>query len=186
MAKESWNKYFLDMLDAVKSRSSCCRRQVGAILTTVSHEIVTTGYNGTPSGIRNCDMGGCARCNSDMPSGQGYDLCLCVHAEMNGIYSASKQGKSIEGSIVYVSDKPCLQCTIALVQCRVSTVYYRSDSVGVISPKERRDYEEMVDRSKISFMEYDPESGLFEASEFYHGDRKWYIQEQENTKRRLS
>ena len=118
------------MLDSVRSISSCSRRQVGAILTNMDNEIVTTGFNGTPSGTLNCDEGGCPRCSDNtVPSGVGYEYCLCVHAEHNAILSAAKQGKSVENTILYVSDRPCLQCLKVIVQCKIRAVYYKKDSV---------------------------------------------------------
>ena len=130
MRKEKWVRHFINMLDSVKSVSSCSRRQVGAILTNMDNEIVTTGFNGTPSGTLNCDEGGCLRCADDtVPSGVGYEYCLCVHAEHNAILSAAKQGKSVENTILYVSDRPCLQCLKIIVQCKIRAVYYKKDSV---------------------------------------------------------
>ena len=127
-----WVSYFINMLDAVKSNSSCTRRQVGAILTTSDNEIITTGYNGTPSGVLNCNEGGCLRCNNDnIPSGVGYEYCLCVHGEHNAILSAAKQGKSVKGAILYISDRPCLQCLKIIAQCQIETVYFKKDGVFI-------------------------------------------------------
>lgn len=168
MSKLSWNKYLLDMANAVKQRSSCSRRQIGAVITTRSHEIITTGYNGTPSNHLDCNLGGCMRCESDAPSGTGYEYCLCVHAEMNAIYSAAKQGKSVTNSILYVSDMPCIQCVKALVQCQIRYVYYDIDGVSVDSPLSRDDYKAMIG-DNILFMEYVSERDAFAPSNFYHG-----------------
>lgn len=130
MRKERKVRYFINMLDAVKSASTCTRRQIGAILTTNDNEIVTTGYNGTPSGVVNCDEGGCPRCNNaTITSGVGYEYCLCVHGEHNAILSAAKQGKSVEDTVLYVSDRPCLQCLKVIIQCGIRELYYKKDSV---------------------------------------------------------
>ena len=165
--KLSWGRYFVQILDSIKSRSSCSRRHIGAIITTPSHEIITTGYNGTPSGVPDCDQGGCLRCSGDTPSGEGYEYCLCVHSEMNAIYSAAKQGKSVVDSTVYVSDMPCLSCVVGMVQCQIKQVIYVRDSVNVTSPANREDYGKLF--TKILMYEYQPDRDRFLTSTFYHG-----------------
>ena len=132
MPKEKFIRGFINTLDNIRDLSSCSRRKVGAILTNQDNEIITTGYNGTPRGVLNCDEGGCPRCNNpNVQSGIGYEYCLCVHAEHNAVLSAAKQGKSVKNSILYISDRPCLQCLKLIVQCQISEVYYRPDSVFV-------------------------------------------------------
>jgi dCMP deaminase len=82
--------YYLNIAEAVLERSTCLRRQYGAII--VKHdEIISTGYNGAPRGRRNCvDLGRCTREELKVPSGQRYELCRSVHAEANAIISASR------------------------------------------------------------------------------------------------
>ena len=77
-------QYFMLLAVATRERAACLGRHVGAILVA-DQRIIATGYNGTPTGFRNCDEGGCHRCAhpEDYPSGQGYDVCICVHAEQN-------------------------------------------------------------------------------------------------------
>ena len=83
--------YYLDIAETVLERSTCLRRCYGAIIVK-SDEIVSTGYNGAPRGRKNCmDLGFCAREALNIPSGQRYELCRSVHAEMNAIISAARR-----------------------------------------------------------------------------------------------
>ena len=89
--RTSKQNYYLDIADAVLERSTCLRRKYGAIIVR-NDEIISTGYNGTPRGRRNCsDIGTCTRETLKIPSGERYELCRSVHAEANAIISASRQ-----------------------------------------------------------------------------------------------
>ena len=99
MRKDKAN-YYLDIADAVRSRSTCLRRQYGAIIVA-SDEIIATGYNGAPRGRKNCDeLGRCTRQELQIPSGERYELCRAVHAEENAIISAAR--KEMLGSTLYL------------------------------------------------------------------------------------
>lgn len=91
----------------VSSRSNCIRRAVGALII-VDQRIISTGYNGTPFGVKNCDEGGCPRCSSKKTRHQGYATCLCVHAEQNALLLAARQGTATNGATLYVTLRPCL------------------------------------------------------------------------------
>lgn len=95
--------YYLDIAETVLERSTCLRRRYGAIL--VKHdEIVATGYNGAPRGRKNCmDLGYCTRDAMNVPSGQRYELCRSVHAEMNAIISAARRDSL--GSTLYLAGR---------------------------------------------------------------------------------
>ena len=95
--------YYLDIAETVLERSTCLRRRYGAII--VQHdEIVSTGYNGAPRGRKNCmDLGYCAREAMNVPSGQRYELCRSVHAEMNAIISAAR--RDAIGSTLYLAGR---------------------------------------------------------------------------------
>ena len=83
--------YYLDIAKTVLERSTCLRRCYGAIIVK-NDEIVSTGYNGAPRGRRNCmDLGYCTREAMQVPSGERYELCRSVHAEMNAIISAARR-----------------------------------------------------------------------------------------------
>ncbi len=108
-------------------RSNCCRRQIGAVLVR-DRRIVSTGYNGTPLGVKNCFEGGCVRCNTpDVLSGQAYDTCICVHAEQNAIVLAARNGISTDGCVLYSTLRPCFGCVKESIQAGIIEVIYYED-----------------------------------------------------------
>lgn len=121
MTPMRWDTYFLVLAENVKLRSSCVRRQVGAVIVN-DNCLLTTGYNGTPRGIPNCNEGGCPRCNSKTPSGTGLDECLCVHAEINAIAQAARYGIRIEGSTLYCTLYPCKDCAKTMINAGIVRV----------------------------------------------------------------
>jgi dCMP deaminase len=120
--------YFMGIALAVRRRADCVGNKVGAIIVK-DRRIISTGYNGTPENMPNCSEGGCHRCaNRDRyPSGTGYDLCICVHAEQNALLAAARFGIPVEGSIVYTTMRPCFGCTKEMLQTRIQAVYYLHD-----------------------------------------------------------
>ena len=90
MSRIDKENYYLDIADTVSERSTCLRKHYGAIIVK-NDEIVATGYNGAPRGRKNCvDLQHCTREALKIPSGQRYELCRSVHAEMNAIISAAR------------------------------------------------------------------------------------------------
>ena len=100
MARPTWDQYFIDITHLVATRSTCLRRQVGALLVK-DRNILATGYNGTPSGIRHCEETGCLRERLKVPSGERHELCRGLHAEQNAIIQAARHGINIDGSSLY-------------------------------------------------------------------------------------
>ena len=95
--------YYLDIAETVLERSTCLRRCYGAIIVK-NDEIVSTGYNGAPRGRKNCmDLGYCTREALNIPSGERYELCRSVHAEMNAIISAAR--RDTLGSTMYLAGR---------------------------------------------------------------------------------
>ena len=121
--RPSWDEYFMNIAKAVATRSSCSRRKVGAIIVK-DRRIITTGYNGTPKGIKNCNEGGCPRCSSDTPSGTKLDECTCSHGEENAIVQAAYHGISTKGGVLYVTFTPCLNCAKMLINAGIREVVY--------------------------------------------------------------
>ncbi len=119
----SWDDYYTSIAYVVSSRSSCIRRQVGALIV-MENRIISTGYNGTPFGVPNCNEGGCPRCNSEVASLAGYDWCLCVHAEQNAIALAARQGTSTNGAELYATHRPCFGCLKEIIQAGIRRVTY--------------------------------------------------------------
>ena len=126
MKRPSWDEYFLAIARDVSSRSNCLRRQVGAVIVK-GKAIISTGYNGTPIGVRNCSEGGCLRCQSECRPGEGYDTCICVHAEENAIVLAARYGASTDGSMMYTTLRPCFGCVKEAIQAGIKEIVYQQD-----------------------------------------------------------
>ncbi len=126
MTKErpSWDEYFMQITDLVATRSTCLRRKVGAILVR-DRQILSTGYNGAPSGLAHCLEVGCLREQENVPSGQRHEMCRAIHAEQNAIIQAARHGVSIVGAILYTTHQPCVICTKMLINASVEKIYYR-------------------------------------------------------------
>ncbi|MDU0460080.1 MAG: cytidine/deoxycytidylate deaminase family protein [Geobacteraceae bacterium] len=123
MHRPSWDQYFMDITRLVATRSTCLRRQVGAILVK-DRNILATGYNGVPSGISHCDAAGCLRERLKVPSGERHELCRGLHAEQNAIIQAARHGINIEASILYCTTMPCIICTKMLINAGITKVVY--------------------------------------------------------------
>lgn len=110
---------------AVRSRANCTGRRVGAIIVR-DRRILSTGYNGTPSRMTNCEDGGCHRCAhpESYAPGDGYDICICVHAEQNALLAAARFGVAIEDCTIYTTLQPCFGCLKELLQANVREVCY--------------------------------------------------------------
>ena len=133
--RPSWDHYFMDIAQMVAARSNCSRRQVAAVLVK-DCRIISTGYNGTPRGVRNCSDGGCPRCNSDTPSGHGLHECLCSHAEENSIVQAAYHGIVVKGATLYTTFSPCLQCAKMIINAGiVEVVYHQRYSIDDVSTR---------------------------------------------------
>ena len=122
--RPGWDEYFMNIADVVASRSNCSRRHVAAVIVK-DHRIISTGYNGTPRGIKNCYEGGCKRCNSSTPSGEKLDECICCHGEENAIVQAAYHGISVNQGILYTTFSPCLLCAKMIINAGIIEVVYR-------------------------------------------------------------
>lgn len=121
--RPGWDEYFMRIARVIASRSNCMKRKVAAVIVK-DGRIISTGYNGTPRGTTNCSQGGCPRCNSFRPSGQGLTECYCSHAEENAIVQAAYHGISIKESTLYTTFSPCLICTKMIINSGISEVVY--------------------------------------------------------------
>ena len=90
--RQSWDEYFMSIAHLVKTRSTCLRRQVGAVAVTPEHRILGTGYNGPLPGVAHCDEVGCLRQQMNVPSGQRQEICRAQHAEANICNFAARCG----------------------------------------------------------------------------------------------
>lgn len=110
----------------VATRSTCLRRQVGAVLVK-DNRILATGYNGAPSGLRHCLDTGCLREAQGVRSGERHELCRGLHAEQNAILQAAVHGTSIAGATIYITHHPCVLCAKMLVQAGVKRIVFGGD-----------------------------------------------------------
>ena len=124
--RPNWDDYFMGIAKMVAMRSNCVKRKVAAIIVK-EKRIVSTGYNGTPRGTRNCNEGGCPRCNSFSDSGKNLEECYCSHGEENAIVQAAYHGISIKGSVLYTTFSPCLLCTKMIINSGIEEVVYNVD-----------------------------------------------------------
>ncbi|MBT3182274.1 MAG: AAA family ATPase [Deltaproteobacteria bacterium] len=121
--RPDWDEYFMNIASVVALRGNCIKRKVAAVIVK-DKRIISTGYNGTPRGITNCNEGGCARCNHFGQSGESLGECLCSHAEENSIVQAAYHGVSIKDSTIYTTYSPCLICTKMIINSGISEVVY--------------------------------------------------------------
>lgn len=126
MNRPSWHKYFMDIAEMVATRSTCMRRQVGA-LAVKDKKLIATGYNGAPAGVSHCEKRGCIRQQMNIPSGERHELCWASHAEANVVAQAAMHGDVLAGTTVYVTVQPCVTCVKLLVSAGVDKVIYKGD-----------------------------------------------------------
>jgi len=107
----------------VAKRSTCLRRQVGALIVK-DKRILATGYNGAPSGLKHCEEVGCIRDKIKVPSGQRHELCRGLHAEQNAIIQAAYHGISIKGATMYCTTSPCVICAKMIINAGIKEVIY--------------------------------------------------------------
>ncbi|MEM0231461.1 MAG: dCMP deaminase family protein [Candidatus Woesearchaeota archaeon] len=117
--RPSVDEYFLKIAAVVAERSTCLRRHVGAIAVKDKH-IISTGYNGAPSGLRDCTELGCLRDKLGIRSGTEQQICRAVHAEQNVIIQAAIHGQNISGATIYCTHTPCIICAKMLVNAKIS------------------------------------------------------------------
>ena len=124
MTRPSWDQYFMDITRVVATRSTCLRRQVGAVIVK-DKRLLTSGYNGAPRGLAHCLDIGCLREQHNIPSGQRHELCRGLHAEQNAIIQAALHGVAIEGATVYCTHQPCVACTKMILNAGISRIVYQ-------------------------------------------------------------
>ena len=146
MTRPDNDTYFMRMADLVATRSTCLRRQVGAVLVK-EKRVLTTGYNGAPKGLRHCAEVGCVRLQNNIESGTRHELCRGVHAEQNAVIQAAYFGVSIKDAIIYTTNFPCSVCAKILVNAGIVEVVYRDDYVDPLS-------KEILSESKVLVRRY--------------------------------
>lgn len=148
MQRPSWEEYFMEIAYLVAKRSTCLRRQVGAVIVK-SKNILATGYNGVPRGITHCEVTGCLREKMNVPSGERHELCRGLHAEQNAIIQAAYHGTSIAGADLYCTNRPCIICSKMIINAGIEKVYYQD---GYSDPLA----EEMIAESGLTLIKMEP------------------------------
>ncbi|MFQ5930267.1 MAG: deaminase [Acidobacteriota bacterium] len=126
MTRPDWDEYFMKLAKVASLRSNCVKRKVAAIIVR-DKRVVSTGYNGTPRGTKNCYEGGCPRCNNLADSGTRLEECLCSHGEENAITQAAYHGVSVKEGTLYTTFAPCLMCTKMIINAGICEVVYNQD-----------------------------------------------------------
>ena len=126
MPRPSWDQYFMNITLLVATRSSCLRRQVGALLVK-DRNILATGYNGVPSGITHCEVTGCLRERLKVPSGERHELCRGLHAEQNAFLQAALHGTSLKDASIYSTTQPCIICAKMIINAGIKEVVIDGD-----------------------------------------------------------
>ncbi|MGE5508776.1 MAG: deoxycytidylate deaminase [Chitinophagales bacterium] len=125
-ARPSWDQYFMEIADLVARRSTCLRRQVGAVVVKEKH-ILATGYNGAPAGLKHCSEVGCLRERLSVPSGERHELCRAIHAEQNAIVQAAQHGTALKGGTIYVTHQPCALCSKILINAGITRIVFAGE-----------------------------------------------------------
>jgi dCMP deaminase len=125
--RPSWHQYFLTITRQVAERSTCKRAKVGAVIVR-DRNIVATGYNGSPAGLPHCTEVGCLIYSSRTPSGETEENCFrTIHAEINAIAQAAKNGASIRDADIYITHTPCIHCFKVLLNTGIRRIYYERE-----------------------------------------------------------
>lgn len=120
----TWDQYFMTITRQVAERSTCNRAKVGAVIVR-DKNILATGYNGAPAGMPHCTDAGCLIYQSKTPNGETEENCFrTIHAEMNAIAQAAKNGSSIKDASIYITHTPCIHCLKVLVNTGIKNIYY--------------------------------------------------------------
>jgi len=121
--RPDWDPYFMEIAGIVAKRSTCLRRMVGALIVK-DRQILSTGYNGAPSGLKHCAEVGCIRAERGVAPGERHELCRGLHAEQNAIIQAAYHGVPITGSLLYCTHHPCSLCVKMIINAGITQVIY--------------------------------------------------------------
>lgn len=145
--RPSMDKYFMEIALMVSKRSTCLRHKNGVVLVRDKH-IISTGYNGAPSGMPHCNEVGCLREKNMIPSGERHELCRGAHAEANAIVQAALHGTSTKGATMYTTHRPCSFCAKLIVNAKIKEVVY-------FFPYPDKLALELLNGAKINLREYE-------------------------------
>ncbi len=146
-SRPSWETYFMNITNLVAERSTCLRRAVGAVLVK-DKRILSTGYNGSPSGLKHCMEVGCLREQLGVESGKMHELCRGIHAEQNAIIQAAYHGVSVKGASIFCTNQPCSICARMIINAGIERIYYQSGYADPLSI-------ELLGEAKIALKQID-------------------------------
>lgn len=123
--KVTRNQYFMEIAFVSSKRSTCFSEAKGAVIVK-NNRVISTGYNGAPSGIKSCkyEDGICRKRSLGYGHGEGHSECKAVHAEVNAILNAAMNGISTKETVLYCTHKPCEQCAKIIINSGIKTIYY--------------------------------------------------------------
>jgi len=121
--RPSWDEYFMEVVYAISKRATCDRGRSGCVIAR-NHQILVTGYVGSPLGFPHCDEVGHQMKKTIHEDGNITQHCVrTVHAEQNAICQAARQGISIDGATLYCKMTPCRVCAMLIINCGIKRVY---------------------------------------------------------------
>ena len=144
--RPSWNQYFLTITRQVAERSTCTRAKVGAVIVR-DRSILATGYNGSPAGMPHCLDVGCLVYRSQNPNGETEENCFrTIHAEINAIAQAARNGSAIRDATAYITHSPCFHCLKTLVNTGIRTIFYEK-------PYKLHSLEEIIRHAEVTIQQ---------------------------------
>lgn len=156
--RPDWDDYFMQIAFLVAQRSTCLRRQVGALLVS-NRRLLATGYNGAPQGLPHCEeRGGCLREALGIPPGERQELCRALHAEQNAILQAAVHGVGLQEVTAYSTTQPCVTCAKMLVNANVKRIVFAGDYPDPLA-------REILAEAGISLERWEPPSRAPEGEE---------------------
>jgi dCMP deaminase len=150
--RPGWDSYFMEIARIVAKRSTCLRRNVGAVVVK-DRRILSTGYNGAPMGLTHCLDSGCLRERLNIAPGERHELCRGLHAEQNAIIQAAYHGVCINGADIYSTHLPCAICAKMIINAGIMRVLYLDGYPDTLTI-------ELVRESRIGLIKVDMESRI--------------------------
>lgn len=145
--RPSWDTYFNALASMISTRSTCQRQQHGAIIVK-DKQLLSTGFNGAPSGVTSCDEREiCVREEKGAKPGEHYEWCCALHAEQNAIIQAAKHGINIADATLYCTNSPCIICSKMLINAGVQRIIYQEGYPDLLSM-------EMLAESGVEVLEF--------------------------------
>jgi dCMP deaminase len=148
----------MSIANTVEGGADCLGTHVGALIVR-ENRVISTGYNGTPSGFKNCNDRGCVRCwdsklfkegridemsSRDHLPGAALDRCVCVHAEQNAFLTAARFGIAVDSATLYSTWSPCFTCPKEAVQVGIERIVFGRWYAAKYDAAIKKQYWEMV------------------------------------------